>query len=311
MKTFHLCDNIISDEGFEEMCGELASLLSQIESFDLWGSNIGGNGCVTLGNMLSSWRAPNLKELRLGDNSIDDIGLRTLVKGMINCCNLEVVKLSGNRSITAAGLRSLSTLFQSRSCSLKRLSLKEMNIGDDGAAALAEGLAGNNSLKQLHFDVDVAGITEVGWSAFSKLLCDTSTTNSTYLSNHTLECIGEDDNLSTPKNVEVHLDINCEQSKNNNIGAWKIIRHHRNLDMEPLFQWKLKFLPLLVTWFERVRSSIEPLVEDSILEDLEKRKLSAVHKFVHGMPLLIIYGYNNRRTNTRMSKKRRLDGEAK
>jgi hypothetical protein len=111
--------------------------------------------------------------------------------------------------------------------------------------------------------------------------------------------------------VEVHLDINCEQSKNNNIGAWKIIRHHRNLDMEPLFQWKLKFLPLLVTWFERARSSIEPLVEDSILEDLEKRKLSAVHKFVHGMPLLIIYGYNNRRTNTRMSKKRRLDGEAK
>jgi len=50
---------------------------------------------------------------------------------------------------------------------------------------------------------------------------------------------------------------------------------------------------------------------DNILEALEGMKLSAVHKFVRGMPMLIIDGYNSRRTNTRLSRKRRLDGELK
>jgi hypothetical protein len=306
IKEIYFLRSNISEGALEDMCGELSSL-PQIEILDFCGSNIGRNDCLTLGNMLSSWYIPMLKSLVLDNNSVDDRGLQALVGGMVNCCNLEVVQLSGNRSITAAGLRSLSTLFQSRSCSLKRLWLKEMNIGDDGSAALAEGLVGNKSLERIHFDVNVAGITEVGWSAFSKLLCDTSSINNTYISNHTLRWIGQLDDHGAPKDVVKYLTWNTDNNEHD-VAIWKILRHHRELDIEPLFQWKLDFLPLLVTWFERARFSIAP-------EYLEKRieimNLSTVHQFVRGMPMLIIDGYNSRRTSTRLSRKRRLDGEIK
>jgi hypothetical protein len=316
MKSFSFFkNNIISDEAFVVICGELRSH-PQLEELYLYeNDNVGRNGCMTLGSMLSSWNTPNLQGLDLRDNSIDDRGLQALVGGMVNCCNLEIVKLSGNDLITAAGLRSLSTFFQSENCSLEELWLERMNVGDDGATALAEGLVGNKLLEQLRFDVDVAGITEVGWSAFSKLLCDSSSINRTYLSNHTLEWIGEGDDRGAPEDVVKYLEWNVDFNEDDT-AIWKILKHFNDydaLDIDSLFQWKLKFLPLLVTWFKRARSSIAPWVtkNDSDFSGLEKRKLSAVHKFVRGMPLLIIDGYNSRRTSTRLSRKRQLDGETK
>ncbi len=324
MKSFAFFNNnIVIDEGFAVICGELRShpQLEQLYLYD--NDNIGRNECATLGNMLSSWHAPNLNVLDLRDNSIGDRGLQALVEGMVNCCNLEKIRLSGNRSITAAGLRSLSTLFQSRSCSLKEIWLEGMNIGDDGATALAEGLVGNKSLKRLYFDVNVAGITEVGWSAFSKLLCDTSSINNTYLSNHTLEWIGEGDDLGAPEDVAEHLDWTTYTDINeHDVATWKILKHHHELDIESLLQWKLKLLPLLVTWFESKGSLVLPenlALADHITMNMNSdgedlfgiMKLSAVYKYVRGVPLSIIDGYNSRRTSTRLARKRRLNGEIK
>ena len=327
MKTFMFRNNIIlSEEGFEEICGALTSQ-PQLQILSLQGSNIGRNDCMALGNMLSSWHAPSLQHLSLEDNSIDDRGLQALVTGMTNCNNLLLLTLSGNRSITAAGLRSLSTLFQSGNCSLIELCLERMNIGDEGAAALAEALVGNKSLKRLYFDVDIAGITGVGWSAFSKLLCDTSSTNSTYLSNHTLQWIGAKNHRGTPEDVKKYLDFNkvsvvFDRNKQD-VAILKILGHNIDslefsTESQFRFQWKLKFLPFVVAWFERARSAITILaasnegIDLSVgLRGLETMKLSAVHKFVRGMPLLIIDGYNSRRTSTRLSRKRRLDGEIK
>ena len=65
-----------------------------------------------------------------------------------------------------------------------------MNIGDEGAEALADGLMGNTTLKHLVLTPNSAGITNTGWAAFSRLLCDTSSINNTFRSNHTLEHIG-------------------------------------------------------------------------------------------------------------------------
>jgi len=67
-----------------------------------------------------------------------------------------------------------------------------VGIGDDGAEVLARGLIGNKSLRclPLHVDVeneDEIAITPAGWSAFSTALCDTSSVNNTYLSNHTIQ----------------------------------------------------------------------------------------------------------------------------
>ncbi|KAL7448570.1 hypothetical protein ACHAWC_000736, partial [Mediolabrus comicus] len=102
-----------------------------------------------------------------------------------------------NRSIRAlhifgdlgeAVLSSLSTVLQSESCSLTSLALRSIPLGDDTAAALADALKGNKSLKYLYFDP--AALTSDGWSAFSGLLCDTSSISNIYASNHTLQTIG-------------------------------------------------------------------------------------------------------------------------
>jgi hypothetical protein len=311
---FYFRHNGISIEDFAVIFGQLASH-RELVTLCLEGSTIGRNGGVVVGNMLSSWDVPHLQSLFLVDSSIDDRGLQALVKGMSKCVYLTAASFSGNRSITAAGLRSLSTLFQSENCALEELYLKRMNIGDDGAAALADGLVGNKSLQFLFIDdPEIANITSIGWSAFSKLLCDTSSTNSTYLSNHTLQWIGFSNyryhDSGAPRNVKIYLDINFQQSES--VGTWKILRHHLVFDMMPLFQWKLKFLPLVAKWFESVGNLLaERGIVLSRPTSFESRKLSAVYQFVRGMPMLVIHGYKSRRTNTRMSRKRRLDGETK
>ncbi len=266
--------------------------------------------------MLNSWHAPSLKELDLDNNDIDNRGIWALVPGMVNCSNLEIVKFSGNRLITAAGLRSLSILFQRESCSLKELWLQRMSIGDDGASALAEGLVGNKSLQILYFDEDSSGITEVGWSAFSKLLCDTSSINNTYLSNHTIRWIGESDATHfTPSELGRKLSENATSDKRV-VAISKILRYHREYDVEHFFQWKLKFLPLVVAWFVRARPLLNSLITVlisrgdylSLIIKMNKVKLSSVYKFVRGMPMLVVDGYQSQ-VPLRRSKRRRLLNE--
>eukprot|EP00984_Skeletonema_dohrnii_P009722 scaffold3737_cov117-Skeletonema_dohrnii-CCMP3373.AAC.5 len=127
----------------------------------------------------------NLRALYLNECGINDEGLQALAEGVANYC--EKVNLDGNYSITATGLSHLSRVLLSASCCLQRLYLRSMDIGDDGAKALGVGLAGNQSLRRLHFfnaDTNLP-MTPIGWSAVSNALCDTSSINNTYLlSNH-------------------------------------------------------------------------------------------------------------------------------
>ncbi|KAL7448024.1 hypothetical protein ACHAWC_000285 [Mediolabrus comicus] len=84
------------------------------------------------------------------------------------------------------------------------------------------------------FDVETAGITTIGWSAFSKML------------------VGRYDNDGIPQDIKSYLSVNnCP-----NTAIYKILRSrsHPDLDMEPLFEWKMKFLPVTVSWLQRARS---------------------------------------------------------
>eukprot|EP00984_Skeletonema_dohrnii_P004378 scaffold1562_cov93-Skeletonema_dohrnii-CCMP3373.AAC.6 len=286
---------------------EIATALrnqSQLEDLHLKYNNIGRDGCVALGNTLCGWQSSNLKCISLIDNNVDDLGLQALVEGMTNCSNLETVHLCDNRSITAAGIRSMSLLLQSESCSLTELKLHRIHFGDNGAIALADGLRGNNSLSRLFFAPTSAGITEVGWATFSKLLCDTSSINNTYLSNHTIERIGDgcNDYDANPPNIEQYLAWNRDERRDTATAICKILESHPNLDIKPFFRWKLKFLPVIIHWFGRAQ-------EAGLEQSLGGRKLSSVYSFVRGMPMLVIGGHQEK--TRRRSRKRRLDGETK
>ncbi len=181
--------------------------------------------------------ATRLNALSVCNNNINDEGLQCLVEGITNCCSLKTLGLSYNRLITSAGLRSLAPFFQSDNCCMKELSLWGIHFGDDGAVALADGLIGNESLTTLQFDSP--GITSRGWAAFSRLLCDASSVNNTYLSNHTLVKIGYGYYMrNTHSDIIEYLELN--KALNCDADFCKILKNHPDFDIKPLFQWNLK-----------------------------------------------------------------------
>ena len=305
LKSLDLSHNILGDEGLDAIVAGLANS-SNLEELLL--SSNGVFSSTGLGSLATFFRtAENLKEVSLASNGINDEGLQAFSAGMTNQCNITILDLSynaftdeglqalvsglinnskledlclsGHRSITAAGLRSLSAFFQSQSCALKSIWLHDMGIGDDGACAFANGLVGNKSLKELR--CDISGITDVGWSAFSKLLCDTSSVNNTYLSNHTLELIGRWHNSDTPPDIVRYLEMkqNLAVSQADMVKI-KVIMSHPHLKMEPFFPWKLKFLPLVVAWLDKVNSIF-------VVPSETGQELSVVYQFVRSMPLLV------------------------
>ena len=285
--------------------------------------DIGYDKAVTLSSVLADLHS--LKELSLL-NSIGDDALQCLVAVIAKSATLEWLDLSQNTSITVKGLGSLSILLQSERCSLKNLDLRNMRIGDDGAELLAEALAGNKSLKRLAFSKSHSesglfpgsGITATGWSAFTRLLCDTSSINNTYLSNHTLDMCTEHYRYNSRINRSLPViappDVQCYLSVNRDMGhehasMYKILKSHADFDMKPLFQWQLKFLPLMVAWFKTARARRHKMQylcdEFTSFDSLQRRELSAVYQFMRGLPLLAVEGYLDQKMTGSRSKKRK------
>eukprot|EP00984_Skeletonema_dohrnii_P034964 scaffold34577_cov82-Skeletonema_dohrnii-CCMP3373.AAC.1 len=296
----------LSAEGFAVIATALG-IQPQLEQLHLENNNFGLMGCIALGETLRGWCTSNLKTLDLDNDQIDDQGLQELAAGLTSNSILEDLFLSDNL-ITGVGLRSFSTYFQSVSCCLKTLNLYGINFGDEGATALADGLMGNKSLKYLNFNPDESGITDVGWAAFSKLLCDPSSINNTFLSNHNIKGIGDE---GAP--IRQHLDLNryLYLNRYSHPAIHKILKSHPDLDMEPFFQWKLKLLPVVIIWFESARSRmLANNVGESIhRQSLQNRELSAFYKFVRGMPSLTVISYWQQFVVNAQAERRMVDDE--
>eukprot|EP00984_Skeletonema_dohrnii_P001471 scaffold469_cov138-Skeletonema_dohrnii-CCMP3373.AAC.5 len=290
--VLNFINNNLDDEGFAEIVQALWTQ-PQLEQLLCSSNNIGSISCEALGALLRD-RMTNLTRLHIRGNAIDDACLQALVPGLCNSNNLEVMSISD--PITAVGLRSLSPFLQSDRCILGDLNII-LRLGYAEAAALVDALKGNKSLSTVNL---LRKATDAGWSEFSKLLCDTSSINNTYLSHHNLTHIGApgyrtDD---TPLDIVDLLKMNAAAAQSSmrnreiamqSLTRCKIFMSHPDLDMEPLFVYKLKCLPLVAEWF---RTSIQ-LCSDEVgswkesVRELQSRELSAVYKFVRDMPLLV------------------------
>ena len=305
LTNLRLNDCNLGAEGFIGIATALRAY-PQLRGLYLENNNIGLMGCIALGDSMRGWGESNLKYLDLDGNAIGDQGLQALLTAMTNS-TLEQLYLSNNL-ITAVGLRSLSDYFQSESCCLKSLYLSRINFGDEGAVALAEGLNGNKSLTSLYFDPHQSGITHDGWAAFSKLVCDTSNVNNIYLSNHIIRTIGDHEMFSTPLEIRQYLELNGYLHP----AIHKIFKSHPDLDMNPFFQWKLKLLPVVVDWFENCRSCMMYVNDPQEMmqrQSLPSRELSALYKFVRGMPSLVVTSYWQQFVVNAQAKRRRIDDE--
>ena len=125
-------------------------------------------------------------------------------------------------------------------------------------------------------------ITAKGWEALSKILCDTTSVNATFLSNHTLWHVGSD--IDGNDIIVPSLDLN-ESDVRKEVATIKILQSHEDFDMLPFFEWEFKCLPMVIGRLERASEYEMP---EDFEPNIEPRKLSTIYQFVRGMPLLYV-----------------------
>ncbi|KAL9185880.1 hypothetical protein ACHAXT_003657 [Thalassiosira profunda] len=187
--------------------------LSKLKKLYLHQMGIRSTGCVSL-SLLS-----NLEKLSLIDNEINDYGVAALRGAIENGSSLRVLDLSHNPGISIRGYKSIACMMKSSTSNLTRLKLLWNNVDDERANILASALGNGCTLsvlvlvaddaddaddqfiaRQLGIDARDNVITRRGWWAFAKALCDTTSIDATYESNHTLTGL-----TRVPKNVPTFL----------------------------------------------------------------------------------------------------------
>ena len=280
----------------EEQMAYIITVLSKhhkLRELYLEGNFLGKTTCNALATFLKC-AADNLECLGLDHSDMCDEGLNALAPALSNHCNLDWLDLSHNESITAKGWHNLGIVLSNSS--LTSIDISGNAIDDEAVSHLTECLTGNCTLTTLTLD-DNQSITEKGLRSISQLLCDTSSINQTFLSNHTLTKVVENgtflsnhtldhvyagtSTLLTLLELNDSLDDTYLDTKE--IAITKILKHHNDFDLSRLFEWEYKFLPLIINWF-KAASSYSFVFEANI----ERRKLSSIYKFIRAMPLLYV-----------------------
>lgn len=238
-------------------------------------------GVNTLASTLQ--KCKDIRYISLTESGLNDAHLAKLASACRVLDQLKVLELRRN-IISRYGCESLAALLrQDSSCSLTTICLGTNVIDDSCAILLANSLAKNKTLKKLYLDYNTR-ITRCGWDALSRVLCNTSTINATYYSNHTLTSLGEyfaDGTLNLPNKLSSLLALN-KGSSIKIIAMKKILLHHPHFDIEPFFEFDLKLLPFLVGWFDRAKEDTDDI------KSVETRKLDAIYQHIRAMPMMIV-----------------------
>jgi len=267
--------NLSEGAGYEllKAFGENGSNLKEIS---LMRCGFGSGGFRALTRTLST--CMGLRFLNLQLSGINDELLEKLIVAVRGHHQLEMLDFSSN-NVGSGGCKTLATLIKDTNSSLCVLALDRNSIDSNGAIVLANALINNTKLEELHLDGN-RNITSVGWEAFSRVLCNTSSINDTFLSNHTLQCLEEFESGVVPSELAHLLDLNCSRNDKKEIAIRKILRYHHHLDMEPFFEWDLKVLPLAFGFFDRARGF--PLNNEA---NIDARMLSSIYQFARAMPM--------------------------
>ena len=164
----------------------------------------------------------SLEELDLSNNHISDEGGALLVDLLASMSNFHTLYLRRS-DLSANGLRLFTRLLEPNS-KLKKLDLGGNDFDDEVAIDFAVALANNTSLNTLAIGGD---ISDKSWNALSCVLCDKSSIETTYSSNHTLHTIEKTDGMR----MEVRDDLSSSLCLNKiedkaDVVRQKILAHH-------------------------------------------------------------------------------------
>jgi len=265
------------------------SMHPQLERLYLSHMNIGSNDFTALATLLRC-TATHLHMLNISGNDVDDEGVDVLVNVLASNNTLQELRLESSEEITIQGWKTLSTILEDKPRSLEVLRIGyNSSIGDDGARMFANALANNSTLDTL--DLDDCGITREGWAPFSKLLCDKSSVNNTYLSNHTLQNVGDEHNEDDLSNIPYLLLLNGREDKRL-VAMIKILQNLSHFNVQPFFEWEFKVFPLMIKWLAKA-ANCTSLFEEGMnqilrLSQIRRLRLSATFDFIKEFPMLYV-----------------------
>jgi len=238
-------------------------------------------------------RCTNLREILYLHSRITDGQLLPIIEAIRGHHLIEELDLMNN-NIGNVGCEAVASLRN-----VTKVNLNENNIGNEGIISIANSLSENKNLRDLIIysgnPFDLRNVQD----DFCRALCNTSSINDIYLSNHTLETIHVQD-----KGFKLRSLLNLNKSTRNkrHVAIKKILLYHPHIDMEPLFDLSLKgddserdlrALPHALSWFETAKEAI--IEEEAIIGELPRAhnnldidKISAIYQFVTAMPLLFV-----------------------
>ena len=260
-----LYSNDISNDGLAVLARWVANN-RRLKTLDL-----SSNHEVTLGGWQSFFvtlRNHNsaLETLDISNNVLSSQAIASLVESLGN--NLKSLDLSSNIApMGIEAIRALSTLLSSPNCSLTKLNLCWNEIKDDGVILFANALANNNSLLELRLATyDFDHVTETGWSALANILCDRTSIDTAYTSNHTLHEVlkdeedeGNDMNV-IPDDLAELLEIN-EMYTKSEAARVKIIKYilfedDGDIDVGVFVGMELNEIPSAMSWMGKEKDDI-------------------------------------------------------
>eukprot|EP00578_Thalassiosira_sp_NH16_P002256 CAMPEP_0181140538 /NCGR_PEP_ID=MMETSP1071-20121207/35356_1 /TAXON_ID=35127 /ORGANISM="Thalassiosira sp., Strain NH16" /LENGTH=371 /DNA_ID=CAMNT_0023227493 /DNA_START=239 /DNA_END=1351 /DNA_ORIENTATION=- len=269
----------------------LADSLGKIEGWSRSFKNYRGERCV------------GVKQIRFRRMGMTGDALDALVLSMRKLEDLEEIAIV---DCNIANTIALSNMLEDPKCNLRKLSLQNISITGNSLILLADAIAKNVRLEHMYLVSDSCDDRVL--AAFSMALCDASSPNATFLSNHSMRyfvCSSSNEETIWPDNLERMLQRGLELNRSANdtrdIAIKKILLHHERLDMTSCFEWELKLLPHVIAWFEQAGKCVEN--NDN---SLSPRKLDAIYQFTRAMPLTTVAKAECWETQWEMAKRKRF-----
>ena len=226
-----------------------------------------------------------LEELDLKYDDISDEAAGAMVDLFASMSRLRTLHLQCN-SFGTDGLREFTRLLQATS-KVETLHLAGNHFDDDVVIEFANMLDNNTSLNTL--SIGGREVTDRSWVALSRVVCDKSTIESTYLSNHTLNKIEKLDGRdlvreAIPDELASYLTLNKHPGKAA-VARQKILAYHfpaESANIQVFDGMSVLMLPHAIEWIGRdglgislmykVAQGIPSLVKSKILHVNGKMK---------------------------------------
>ena len=240
-----------------------------------------------------------LEKLCLINTSINDEGISDLGESLAVNSTVKFLNLSCNEYITAIGWQWFSEYFSNRCSALEEIDFALCGVDDEGASAIAMALEGKSSLKRLGmgfnhtitadgwahvfhtllfsvpsleelqvFEADDDNPSDwtdhMDWTVLSRALCDSTSIEMTYSSNHTFHSLEENENKQSlvglvPDDILLLLQMNRSETNKAEVARKKILKYHfaeGGTNKYNFSRMPLTSMPVAIEWIGRHRSEL-------------------------------------------------------